>query len=289
MHKGLLSKSFKQTGHRLHGPCPIHQGDNPHAFTVDLEKNLWYCFTQCQKGGDIIELVRLIENVKYNQVANVLNLVINQKEFVHIRTRNKIPVDKFKPYRQMLPLNNHATFLSDKGIRPSTALKFEAGAYHGKGFLYHSVGVRLFDLSGEPIGYAGRRLNKEDIERYGKWKFPRHFPKNEILYHWHPVENESLVVITECPWSVMRLDQLNIPAISLLGTHISEAQCKILTKINHIVLMMDGDSAGLSATEKIMKQLQPLTKVSKIRLWDNKDPDDLDDSCLINLVNQFSL
>ena len=40
-----------QKGHRLIGPCPIHHGDNPQAFVMDLRLNLWYCFTQCQAGG----------------------------------------------------------------------------------------------------------------------------------------------------------------------------------------------------------------------------------------------
>jgi DNA primase len=35
---------LKKRGTRLIGPCPIHQGDNPHAFIVDLSQNLWHCF-----------------------------------------------------------------------------------------------------------------------------------------------------------------------------------------------------------------------------------------------------
>jgi len=291
MHKGLLSTSFKQSGHHLHGPCPIHHGDNPQAFTIDLEKNLWYCFTQCQKGGDIIELVRLIENINDYQVAQYLNFAINQDIPVQLRSikKRRISIGQFKPYRQHLPLDNNTHFLLNKGIQPGTALKFETGYSHGKGFLYDCVGVRLYDLEGEPIGYAGRRINEVDIKRYGKWKFPRHFPKNQMIYNWHRVKNKSQIVISECPWAVMRLAQVDIPAISLLGTHLSEAQCDILKTINHIILMMDGDCAGLRATEKIIHKLQPFTKVSKIKLWDNKDPDDLDDLCLIDLVSQFSL
>jgi len=41
---------------RFAGPCPVHGGDNPTAFTIDDEKGLWYCFTRCQTGGDIFSL-----------------------------------------------------------------------------------------------------------------------------------------------------------------------------------------------------------------------------------------
>src|SRR5262245_12284702 len=35
--------TFKRTGSRLSGPCPIHGGSNPTQFRVDTEKNLWNC------------------------------------------------------------------------------------------------------------------------------------------------------------------------------------------------------------------------------------------------------
>ncbi len=40
--KGLAT-SLKRRGQRLVGPCPLHGGDNPHAFVVDLARDLWYC------------------------------------------------------------------------------------------------------------------------------------------------------------------------------------------------------------------------------------------------------
>jgi hypothetical protein len=48
-----LSNDFKKRGDRLIGPCPIHGGDNPSAFVVSISKNLWYCFSGCQAGGDV--------------------------------------------------------------------------------------------------------------------------------------------------------------------------------------------------------------------------------------------
>lgn len=43
-------------GKKLTGCCPIHHGDNPNAFSVDAEKKVWFCFTGCQRGGDVIAL-----------------------------------------------------------------------------------------------------------------------------------------------------------------------------------------------------------------------------------------
>jgi len=50
----------------------VHGGDNPHAFVVDLTKDLWYCFTRRQGGGDVVELVRRMHRVGYRQCAHYL-------------------------------------------------------------------------------------------------------------------------------------------------------------------------------------------------------------------------
>jgi DNA primase len=39
--EGLLDR-FHRRGPRLVGPCPLHGGDNPTAFTVDLDRNIWH-------------------------------------------------------------------------------------------------------------------------------------------------------------------------------------------------------------------------------------------------------
>jgi DNA primase len=46
-----------QRGRRWSGPCAIHGGKD-NNFSVDSETGLWYCFSQCGRGGDIIALER---------------------------------------------------------------------------------------------------------------------------------------------------------------------------------------------------------------------------------------
>lgn len=47
---------FRVSGRRLIGPCPVHGGDNRRALSIDLQRDLWFCFTRCQSGGDVIDL-----------------------------------------------------------------------------------------------------------------------------------------------------------------------------------------------------------------------------------------
>lgn len=44
-------------GPKGRGCCPIHQGDNPQAFSFDLERGVWTCHAGCG-GGGIVDLAR---------------------------------------------------------------------------------------------------------------------------------------------------------------------------------------------------------------------------------------
>lgn len=46
-------KWTKQRGRYWRGPCPIHGGDNPTAFSVDTETKGWTCFTHCGSGSAV--------------------------------------------------------------------------------------------------------------------------------------------------------------------------------------------------------------------------------------------
>ncbi len=278
-----LTTALKRHGQRLVGPCPVHGGDNPHAFVVDLARGLWYCFTRCQGGGDVVELVRRMHHVGYRQCAHYLATLARAPAppSSPITVPPKTP---FQPYTRSLRLDPLAPLLQQKGIRPETAHHFEAGEYEGPGFLQGCIAVRIHDPQARPLGYAGRRLDPHQARRYGKWKFPPGLPKREILYGYHHIatlRHKGLVVV-EGPWGVMRLMQIGFPTVALLGIQLSSTQLQLLYPSPRIVLMLDGDAAGRSASRKIANTLIQHTgiRVHRIELPQGLDPDDLRDTDL---------
>lgn len=285
--KGLLD-TFKRQGDRLVGPCPLHGGDNPNAFVVSLSKNLWYCFTGCN-GGDIVDLVRRLDCKNFQQTLRYLRTLAE-----HRQTRLFLPparLQPFKPFVRKLPLDHCAPWLQKKGITPQTAALFDVGAYYGKGFLADSIAIRLHDVHGHPLGYLARRLLPATINRYGKYQFPPAFPKSTTLYNYNRLARPlpCRMVVTECPWGVMRLHQLNIPAVALLGIQLSANQCELVENVKDIVLMLDGDDAGMKATHRIKTALQSTEKnnIHPIFLPAGADPDDLTDDELRAKVKPF--
>jgi len=274
-NKGVLNQ-FRKQGDQLFGPCPIHQGDNPNAFVISLSKNLYHCFTGCNGGGDVIDLVRRLDGKSFHQAALYLSSLSSS---TWISPRRSGPKKIFVPFTKPIPLDHSANFFHSKRILPATARRFEAGAYYGRGFLANSIAVRIHNPDGNPLGYAARRLNKSIVQKYGKWNFPPRLPKNKILYNYHRLDpyKHDTVVVVEDAWSVMRLTQLDIPAVALLGIHLSDFQLKLLAGKNSIILMLDGDHAGRKAAEKLQPVLNRFISTYTITLPDGIDPDDLSD------------
>ncbi len=284
-----VTMSFKKRGDQLVGPCPVHGGDNPNAFVISLSKNIWHCFTRCNTGGDVVKLVRRLCGKSYRQTAYHLSALVHSQKTLPISGPSSFKKE-FRPFTIRLKLDHSEPWLSRMGITPMTAKCFEAGAFYGPGFLHCCVGVRLHDLHGRPIGYAGRRLGDNDLKKYGKWKFPPGLPKNEILFNFHRTRQyNNYLTLVEGPWDVMRLTQLAIPSVALLGTHLSSTHRKLLSKIPHVILMLDGDYAGKRAASKIKKSLQLYTRVSQIDLPMGLDPADLADDELTLSIKKILL
>lgn len=284
--KGLLDH-LRRRGSGLVGPCPLHGGDNPTAFVVHGTKNIWHCFTGCD-GGDVVELARRLTDGTFAGAARYLVRLAGTTPIrrapvapAHRRRRSQ----RFRPFTRRLPLDPTAPFLGRKGINQQTARLFQVGAYHGSGMLSGCIGLRLLDPDGQPLGYAGRRLDPIDVNTRGKWVFPPRVPKSSLLYGYYQARHllHQGVIVVECPWGVLRVTQLGIPAVALLGTSLSPRQRLLLLKLPKVVLLLDGDPAGRRATVSINAQLPNALPVN---LPDRLDPDDLSDDLLLHILSQ---
>lgn len=267
--RGGLLDGFRREGRRLFGRCPVHGGDNPRAFVVDLQGDRWYCFTGCRRGGGPVALARALD--------------LAGPETWELTTP-RVAVQPFVPYVRTLHLDPSAPFLRSKGIGPDIARAREVGGWHGHGMLEGCVAVRLHDRAGRPLGYAGRRLAPQAVASRGKWVFPRGLPKSELLYGAHHVR-ARVVALTECPWGVLRLAQLGVPAVALLGVGISASQASALAVFERVIGLLDGDPAGRAGADQLERRLGSRAVI--VELPQGADPDDLTDAALASLVLPF--
>lgn len=52
------------TADELRTHCPIHNGSS-HSFAINLRTGLWFCHSQCQRGGSVFDLHMLLHNVEF--------------------------------------------------------------------------------------------------------------------------------------------------------------------------------------------------------------------------------
>ena len=293
-----LSRHLKQHGQQLIGACPLHGGDNPTAFRVHLPRGIYNCFTACG-GGDTVDLICNIEKCTKASAARILrHMIASPAIFGPLRTDSQphgsTTTRAFRPFRCKIPLNPRTPFLQDnKGISVDTAIRFETGLADPKSsFLRGAVAVRLHDIKGHPIGYCARRLDPDDISRWGKWRFPTGLPKGQLLYNAHRAlaTRHHGIVVVECPWAAMRLTQAGISAVvALLGTTMTQTQLAWLASAPAVLLLMDADQAGRKAAKTIAQTLNQHTTVLIHHLPPEKEPEDLEDANLLSLVaNAFS-
>ncbi len=54
---------LKQTRNRQwRGPCPVHVGVR-NSFAVDSQTGLWFCHSECNRGGSIYDLEQILTGV----------------------------------------------------------------------------------------------------------------------------------------------------------------------------------------------------------------------------------
>jgi DNA primase catalytic core len=62
---------FKGQGENLAACCPFHDDREP-SFIVTPAKNLWHCFGECNKGGDVIAFIMAFEKVSFRHAVDIL-------------------------------------------------------------------------------------------------------------------------------------------------------------------------------------------------------------------------
>lgn len=293
---GLDTNLRTQHG-ELVGPCPLpeHEGDrnNRGAFRVRTRSGVWNCQTHCG-GGDIVELVAIMEGGDYAAAARRLaHLEVGSSQAVRRHRHHPLPERKihprsaFLPYSKTLRLVPEHPYLRARGLQPHTTTTFETGWWPLRGFLEGCIGVRLHDTQGRPLGYAGRRVTKEQAQRLGKWKLPHALPKADILFNWHRARSilQQAVVVVEGPFDAMRVWQAGFRAVvALLGSAATPSQQALLSIVPNVIIMLDGDAAGRDGARSIARTLN-CTPVTVVDLPDGYDPAELSDEYIYRLLS----
>ncbi len=139
----------------------------------------------------------------------------------------------------------------------------------------------ILSASGEVVAFGGRALTEDNEPKYLNSPESLVFHKGKILYGLFYaskyIRAEEQVIIVEGYMDMISLFQAGIKnVVATMGTALTNDHVKILRRLTkNVVVLFDGDRAGISAAEKSLPILLGGDILPKgLILQDNMDPDE---------------
>ncbi len=285
--------------------CPFHDDRRP-SLSVNLDRKLFHCFA-CQAKGDILDFVARIEQVPLPEAAGIVARCCGiplegplpdyrppQKTAEHRQNASSVN-RRIREVRQhdgkaapccSINLDPTHRYLFDRGLTPELIRVFGLG-YCAHGRLRGRVCIPIHSPDGtQVLGYSGRWANDEVPDGIPRYLMPLGFRKSALLFNYHRVVSAQHLVIVEGYWSVFRLHALNVPAVALMGTSLSDSHMDLLrqSEARRFTLLLDADRAGRTATADLLPRLSSLLFVRTPAIPDNESPDTLQEDLLLGAV-----
>lgn len=265
------SITINRSGPNFIGKCPFHE-EVTESFTVSPSKGIFKCFG-CGKGGDAVHFVQEFQHVSYpvalKLVAKYYNIAVpegelSESELADFKKREaslqflKKQNDSFVA---SLPKNQKALnwLTVERGILPATIEKWGIG-YSTSGFWSGRITYPITNASGEICGFTGRRLDDELQPKFKNSPESDIFKKSDLLfglnYAKKQISKTNKAYLVEGQHDVLSMDQIGLSnTIAPSGTAITIQQIRAIKRFtNNIVLLLDGDAAGIKAA---MKNINP--------------------------------
>ncbi len=140
----------------------------------------------------------------------------------------------------------------------------------------------IHNLDGQVVGFTARCYLEENIKpKYLNSKETYLFKKGKILYNYHRAKDtirlKKEVILVEGNMDAIRLHINGIQnVVALMGTSLTKSQMETLRKLHvKVILMLDNDEAGESATYAVGNELEENGfDLAIVRLSKAKDPDE---------------
>lgn len=262
--------------------CPFHYNVNTPACEVDKSNGMFICFS-CGETGSIIDMIMRTTNRNYFEAMRMIN---SRKDVVDIEREvdqaieapSDLPefdMDLIRRLHSSLMNNDRAKeYFANRNITQESAVTFMLG-YSEK---QDMVVVPVFSVENICLGFVARSIEGKSF------KNSTGLPKSKTLFNINNVKRQKMVVV-ESSFDVIRLSQLNIPAVATLGATVSKSQISLLqTYASSIIVCPDNDDAGSGLIDKIVKNIKN-REIEVVRLNKGKDIGDLADNEILDTFN----
>jgi len=259
--------------------CPFHYNINTPACEVDKEKGLFYCFS-CGENGTLLDLVMRSAQKTYFEAARIISSAAKSVNFSERIEKSIEPKEEFEEFDPVLVRKLHNTLLeTQEGLNYYKTRKIELDSIKNFKLGYSEkqqmVTVPVYSHTNVCVGFVGRSIEGKSF------KNSTGLPRNKVLFNLNNVKYKNIAIV-ESSFDVIRLWQLNIPAVATLGATLGKNQIELLRKYSTgIVLASDQDQAGMELERKLYNSLKE-KHITKIAFPDGiKDIGDMSDEQIL--------
>jgi len=279
---------LRMTGRRLVGVCPFHADGRP-SLMVYPQNQSYFCFG-CGAGGDVIDFVARLNGVGFREAAGMLSAPSTQCEATRGRRCNVVSIairKEHEPltesekavieaaiafYHDALRHDRKALkYLKERGIDGGTARRCRLG-FGRPGLAEHLRRRRLSLSAAQRVGllagdfetmldriivpdlrngkarWLTARALRQGTSRYLNLRLPRPLLGLDVV-------RGDEVVVTEGPFDWLTAVRWGLPAVALLGTHVSQSAMEVLARFRRVYLALDSDEPGCHAALQIAATL----------------------------------
>ncbi len=279
-------------GDELRCSCPFHEDDRP-SLTINHDKSVFNCHAaSCGEKGNILDFVALMEEVSLRNAAQKLAQICKidlaaprqsktrksksraaSKPVAKSKTKKKKKAgEENEPLNFTLKLDPDHPYGKSRSLSPSVISQWEMG-HCSRGIMKDRWCAPVHNAGGDVVAYIGRYAASEVPEDTEKYRLPKGFKKDQALFNLHRIAGHTkFVAIVEGVFDVARLHSLEMPAVGLLGTSISDKQIELLKEagIKAAVVLLDAGSK--KAERKLVHRLSCEIFVRSVALPDGEDP-----------------
>lgn len=285
--------------------CPVHKGDNPNAFTMNIDSEhpyfgLWKCWTQGCEEDNVntpVGLIRLLlsdvedreitfdETIEYcmslvetnfedlNKESENVNFDTFSKFEKALQKREKNKTNGVERNKVRTSLKRPAEYYIDRGYSKEVLDEFDVGVcLNPTKQMRNRVVAPVYDDDFERmVGCVGRVMHENYNGR--KWVNSKNFYAGAWLYgYWlsqDKIREKRTAVLVEGQGDVWRLWEAGIKnVVGMFGSTLTDTQIRILETSGAftLVLLTDSDEAGEKARGSIRKKCERTFNIVEIEL-----------------------
>lgn len=279
--------------------CPFHADHRP---SMQVDGRRYRCWS-CNASGDQISFVQHMESVDFIEAVTMLAEQTGVELEQPCGTPKKLLYDVCRSaesrYCETLWKSSRAIdYLASRGVDHDTIDRFGLGLCvrgcldgldrelatqtgllrDGREWLLNRITIPIRDWLGRTVGFAGRISPDRDGPKYVNTPTTALFKKDTLLYGIDTAKSiDGPAYIVEGYFDVISLQNKGIAGVAVMGVGLNANHVQEVRRMNKQArLVMDGDRAGIAATERAVQVFLSTGLDAKI-ISIHGDPDEIHD------------